>query len=138
MTERQKRPPQTCVVYVCTSCRAAGTPRQPKQDRPGFKLYERLSSALGEHEIDERVELQPARCLSLCPRPCGIAITSRRGCTYLFAEQDPSNSVDDIIRCLELYMKSDGGEMQRADRPASLRGSVVGRIPALGETYDIE
>jgi len=124
---------QTAVVHVCTSCRARGTQREPKENRGGFKLYENLRSLLNEGPLAPYVEVKPAECLSLCPRPCGIALSSKGAWSYLFADQDPEQSPDDIVKCISLYLNTKEGFMPRDRRPVSIGASVVGRIPPQGD-----
>ncbi len=119
------------VVHVCTSCRARGTEREPRHNRPGFKLYQNLSRFVEESKLVSQVRVQPTDCLSLCPRPCGIALSSDDSWSYLFADQDPESSPSDILKCVSLYMRVAEGFMPRECRPASLRGSVVGHIPPM-------
>ena len=120
------------VVHVCTSCRARGTEREPKHNRAGFKLYQNLSRFVEKSKLASQVCVQPTECLSLCPRPCGIALSSDDSWSYLFADQDPESSPSDILKCVSLYMEVAKGFMPRELRPASLRGSVVGRVPPMG------
>lgn len=118
-----------CTVHVCISCRESGMPRHPKEKRPGFILFNQLSEALGTDRFRHQVEVKPAECLSLCPRPCGIAISTHGAWTYLFGDQNVTDAVDDIAECIALYLKSSDGFMARGDRPNSLRGSILGRVP---------
>ena len=118
-----------CILYVCTSCRSAGTPREPRENRQGFILYQRLQEALKASDLQCRVELKPAGCLSICPRPCGIALSAAGAWTYLFGDQQPDQSVHDILQCVTLYLESSSGFMTRAKRPQSLQGSILGRVP---------
>ena len=109
-----------CVLHVCTSCRPSGRSRNPATQRPGYRLYEKLIASVNHGPLAGRVEVKPVQCLSLCPRPCGIAVSAHNSWTYLFGDQDPDLDVTDILNCLELYLKSDDGMMQRRERPASL------------------
>ena len=127
-----------CVLHVCTSCRPSGHSRNPATQRPGYRLYEKLIASVNHGPLAGRVEVKPAQCLSLCPRPCGIAVSAHNSWTYLFGDQDPDVDVTDILNCLELYLKSDDGMMQRRDRPASLQASVLGRLPPPSHNYEIE
>ena len=127
-----------CVLHVCTSCRPSGQSRDPATQRPGYRLYEKLIASVNHGPLAGRVEVKPAQCLSLCPRPCGIAVSAHNSWTYLFGDQDPDVDVTDILNCLELYLKSDDGMMQRRDRPASLQASVLGRLPPPSHNYEIE
>ena len=128
---RQDSSSEKCTLYVCTSCRPAGFPREPKEDRPGFRLHQKISEALEVLDLQDLVNLEAAQCLSLCPRPCSIALASGEAWTYLFGDQDPATSVTSILECVSIYLKSDRGEMPRSARPAGLRESVLGRVPPL-------
>ena len=124
---------KTCILHVCTSCRPKGFPREPQSDRPGFILYEKLSRLIERRNYDFNLKLKPTDCLSLCPRPCGIAFSCRGSWTYLFGEQSPDSTVEDILDSVSVYMKNPDGEMPRASRPTSLRSSILGRVPPIGD-----
>ena len=117
------------VLHVCTSCRPSGHPREPRRNRPGFKLYQALRAALQKSPLQHHVEVRPAECLSLCPRPCGIALSSPGAWTYLFGDQQPNESAGDILQCVSTYVNSDDGLLPREQRPARLRASILGRVP---------
>ena len=126
-----QHPDRECTLYVCTSCRPAGFPKEPIENRPGFRLHREISQALAMSEIRNSVNLEAVQCLSLCKRSCGIAMTSRGAWTYLFGDQSPDLPVNSILKCLSIYLKSSRGEMPRSVRPAGLRESILGRIPPL-------
>ena len=124
----------SCTLYVCTSCRMAGMPRYPEDNRPGFILYRRLKKAIFDSPLKNQVDVKAAECLSICPRPCGIAIATPQAnhWQYLFGDQDPDRGVNDIVECVSVYLQSEAGFMARSERPKSLRSSILGRIPPLG------
>ncbi|MCY4039684.1 MAG: DUF1636 domain-containing protein [Gammaproteobacteria bacterium] len=128
-TARGARP--SSVLHVCISCRPSGHPREPREDRPGFKLYQALRKALRKSPLSRRVELRPVECLSLCPRPCSIALSSPGAWTYLFGDQRPSESAADILQCVSTYLRSEDGFLPRDERPARLRASILGRVPPI-------
>ena len=125
-----------CALHVCTSCRVPGTPREPREGRAGFILYKQLSKAFDVSSIRDRVDVIPTPCLSICPRPCGIALSMGGSWTYLFGEQQPSETIRDVVECVSLYLGSPEGVMARAQRPESLRRSILGRIPPMPESED--
>ena len=84
-------------LHVCTSCRPSGCPREPKENRPGYRLYKNIEAKLGSSNLEKKLHLLPAECLSLCSRSCGIAMSSGGSWTYLFGDQDPDTTVDDIL-----------------------------------------
>ena len=81
-------------------------------------------SPLGHH-----VEVRSTECLSVCPRPCGIALSSPGAWTYLFGDQHPGESARDIVACVSLYIGTGDGFMRRERRPKLLRASILGRVP---------
>jgi predicted metal-binding protein len=82
-----------------------------------------------ESTLGNQVEVKPAECLSLCPRPCAIALSSSGAWSYLFGDQDPNKSASDIVECIELYLDIPDGFMPRKARPKHLRASILGRVP---------
>ena len=101
---------RSAVLHVCTSCRTRGAPREPRENRPGFQLYRELRAAFHESPLGQRVEVRPAECLSLCPRPCGIALTSPGAWSYLFGDQQPETA-GDILECVSLYIDTEDVRM---------------------------
>ncbi len=120
---------RSCTLHVCTSCRSPGSPREPREHRLGFILHEKLCMALEDQPLQRRVEVRSAECLSVCPRPCGIALSSPGSWTYLFGDQHPGESVHDILECVSHYLEAIDGFMPRAERPKPLRASILGRVP---------
>ena len=118
-----------CTLHICTSCRSPGTPREPRTSRPGFVLYKQVRDALEASSLRHRVKLKPAECLSVCPRACGIALSWPGAWTYLFGDQGPNATVDDIMKCVALFIESPDGYMARDARPKSLQASILGRVP---------
>ena len=118
-----------CKLHVCTSCRPSGFPRDPATNRPGFKLFQELSSLLDKNLLRDQIELVPTECLSLCPRPCGIALSRNNSWTYLFGDQDAEKTASDILDCAITYIQSPDGLSPRKDRPETLQPSILGRIP---------
>ena len=119
----------SCTLYVCTSCRPPGTPREPKESRPGFVLYHELREAFDSSSLKGRVNVKPAECLSICPRPCGLALSSPGSWTYLFGDQQPFKTTSDVVECVALYLDRPEGSMARDERPKSFRRSILGRVP---------
>lgn len=133
MTAQHSRPSH--VLHVCTSCRSPGSPREPRENRPGYQLFQQLHSAISRSPLCHLVEVWPTQCLSICPRPCGIALSSSGSWTYLFGDQAPNMSVEEIMSCVMLYIRSADGMMPRGKRPKGLRKSILGRIPPIARQH---
>ena len=121
----------SCTLHVCTSCRPSGTPREPRERRPGFLFFEALRDAVVDSPLRDHVEVRPAECLSICPRPCGFALSLPGSWTYLFGDQQPVKSTADVLECISLYLKAVDGFMPRNERPKDLRGAILGRVPPI-------
>ena len=122
---------EPCTLHVCTSCRPPGAPREPKASRAGYMLYQELRSAVQGSPLKDLVQVQAAECLSVCRRPCGISLSRPGSWTYLFGDQHPTTGPHDILECISLYLESPKGFMARESRPKTLRGSILGRVPAI-------
>ena len=118
-----------CRLHVCTSCRPRGFPREPAGNRPGYRLHAQLAAAIAADPLNQRVEVVPVECMSLCPRPCAIALAGKERWTYLFGDQQADASVEEILNCLRRYLAAAEGELPRAERPPTLRASIIGRLP---------
>lgn len=94
--------------------------------------YQQLRAAVESGPLRARVDVRAAECLSICPRPCGIALSSGGAWTYLFGDQQPGETVDDVLECVSLYLDSTVGFMARERRPKSQRASILGRVPPQG------
>lgn len=117
------------VLHVCTACRAPGTPREPYENRAGYQLYRALRAEVADGPLAQHLEVRSAECLSVCPRPCGIALSSPGKWSYLFGDQQVGESVDAIIECALRYIKTPDGFLPRQQRPKSLQASILGRVP---------
>ena len=120
---------RSCTLHVCTSCRPPGSPREPRESRPGFIFHQELREAFAKSPLRYRVEVRPAECLSVCPRPCGIAFSSPGAWSYLFGDQHPGESAPGIVECITRYVEAVDGFMPRGERPKPLRASILGRVP---------
>ena len=116
-------------LHVFTSCRPTNYPRELRENRPGHIFYKELSTKLLDSALKDIVNVAPARCLSLCLRPCGIALSSPGAWSYLFGDQRPGETASDIIECLEICVGIQNGELPRRRRPKALQTSILGRLP---------
>ena len=116
-------------LHVCTSCRPTNCPREPRENLPGHLLFKELSTKLLDSALKDIVNVAPARCLSLCPRPCGIAFSSPSAKIHRFGGQRPGETASDTIKCLETCVEIQNGELPRRRRPKALQASILGRVP---------
>jgi predicted metal-binding protein len=126
---------QALRLYVCVTCRAAGTPDD--EVRPGARLHRALAEALSK--ADARlppVRLESVECLSVCKRPCTVAVAAPGRWTYVYGDLDPETSVDSILDGLSRYGATANGIVPWRERPEIFRKGVVARIPPFPASSD--
>jgi predicted metal-binding protein len=118
-------------LFVCTSCRQAGEGKEPRDLRSGAQLFRNLSERFSTWARREGFVIVPYECLSVCPRPCGIAMRAPGKFTYVFGDIGPGETESAVIECATLYRRAPTGFLPREDRPHALRGGILARIPPL-------
>ena len=99
----------------------------------GPGLYE----ALGERLASEPdIALRAVECLSVCKRPCTVALAAPGKWTYVVGDLDRESQLEDIVVAARRYEASPEGIDPWRERPLSFRKGVVSRTPplALAET----
>lgn len=109
------------VLYVCTTCRREGD--DPEGPRAGARLH----AALAERAEGLRVE--PVECLSVCKRPCTVAVASPGRWTYVYGDLDPEEAARIILDGVGAYSGTRDGIVPWRERPKEFRSGVIARIP---------
>jgi predicted metal-binding protein len=115
-------------LHVCITCRPPGGP-EAEEDRPGSQLYRALQERLASAEAALPIRLEPARCLSVCKRPCTVAVSSPGRWSYIYGDLDPKSSLEALIEGLCRYAATADGIVPWRERPQEFRKGVVARIP---------
>ncbi|MGU3362477.1 DUF1636 family protein [Methylobacterium sp. M6A4_1b] len=123
MPELETAAPVT--LYVCATCRATGDASEP---RAGARLLAALQEAVsaGGHP---GITVESVECLSVCKRPCTVAVASQGRWTYVYGDLDPVESAATILDGLALYAETPDGIVPWKARPQEFRKGVVARIP---------
>lgn len=121
------------VLYVCTTCRRAGD--DSDAPRAGARLLDALRARAGD-VADLRVE--PVECLSVCKRPCSVAVASADRWTYVYGDMDPVTSAAIILDGLAAYAATADGIVPWRQRPAAFRTGVIARIPPFPEPRPLQ
>ena len=117
----------TVTLYVCTACRAAG---DEAELRAGTRLLAALRDAADAHAAPG-LRIEGVECLSVCKRPCTVAVASRGRWTYVYGDLDPTESARIILTGVGLYGQTPDGVVPWKARPQEFRKGVVARIPPL-------
>jgi len=118
--------PEIC-IHVCVTCRAAGAP-DDGAERPGAVLHRALAEALSAADAPA-VRLEPVQCLSVCKRPCTVAVSGPDRWTYVYGDLDPADAVETILDGVRRYAATADGLVPWRERPEAFRKGVVARIP---------
>ena len=115
-------------LHVCVTCRAAGE-SPDAAERPGARLHRALAAALAADPDGREIRLEAVECLSVCKRPCTVAVSSPGRWTYIYGDLDAERSAETILAGLRLYAATPDGIVAWRERPEPFRKGVVARIP---------
>ena len=113
-------------LFICTTCRAAGSEAPPDVERDGARL---LASACAT-SVPYGVAVEGVSCLANCKRALSAAMVRRDGWTYVFGDLSPDSAAD-LLAGAALLAGSQDGLMPWRGRPDVLKRGMVARIPPL-------
>ncbi len=119
--------PEEICLHVCVTCRQAGGP-DDKALRPGAVLHQALIEALAQPDAP-MVRVEAVECLSVCKRPCTIAVSGPGRWTYIYGDLSADTSVETILDGVRRYAATTDGLVPWRERPEAFRKGVVARIP---------
>jgi predicted metal-binding protein len=115
------RPSSAATLLVCVTCKSDDGP-----------LGAGLFAALGERLAGETdIALGAIECLSVCKRPCTVALAAPGKWTYVVGDLMPEAHLEDIVTAARRYAASPAGIVPWRERPLSFRKGVVSRTPPL-------
>jgi predicted metal-binding protein len=108
-------------LFVCVTCKSG-------EDRPGLALFAALTERL---QSETGVELRAVECLSVCKRPCTVALGGRGKWTYVVGDLEPNSHLDDIVAAARRFAATSDGLVPWRERPLPFRKGVISRTPPL-------
>jgi predicted metal-binding protein len=111
-------------LFVCVTCKAG----EAGEDRPGRALFDALTERL---EGEAGLELRAVECLSVCKRPCTVALTARGKWTYVVGDLTLESHLDDIVAGARRFAATSDGLVPWRERPLPFRKGVISRTPPL-------
>lgn len=108
-------------LFVCVTCKAG-------EDRPGQALFDALSARL---QGEPGVALRAVECLSVCKRPCTVALSARGKWTYVVGDLARESHLDDIVTAARRFARTRDGLVPWRERPLPFRKGVISRTPPL-------
>jgi predicted metal-binding protein len=130
----QPRLPQSSMMtdatlFVCVTCKHA----EEESVRPGMALFEALRTRL---DGEDKVALRAVECLSVCKRPCTIALSGPGKWTYVVGNLDIAENAGDIVDAALKFAATSDGLIPWRERPLSFRRGVISRTPPLSQPLE--
>jgi predicted metal-binding protein len=108
-------------LLVCVTCKSEQGPLGPA-------LYDALSTRMA----GEPIELRAVECLSVCKRPCTVALAAPGKWTYVVGDLVSGQHLEDIVTAARRYAATADGLVPWRERPLPFRKGVISRTPPLG------
>lgn len=108
-------------LLVCVTCKSEEGPM-------GAGLFEALSRRLA---AEPEIMLRAVECLSVCKRPCTVALAAPGKWTYVVGDLTRESHLEDIVVAARRYAASPAGVVPWRERPLAFRKGVVSRTPPL-------
>ena len=108
-------------LLVCVTCKSDEGPTGPG-------LFAALEARLA---TDPDIALKAVECLSVCKRPCTIALAGPGKWTYVVGDLKRESHLEDIVAATRNYAASADGIVPWRERPLAFRKGVVSRTPPL-------
>jgi predicted metal-binding protein len=112
--------PPAATLLVCVTCKS-------EEGLLGAGLYEALEKRLADGDIG----LRPVECLSVCKRPCTVALAAPGKWTYVVGDLSRDDHIEDIVTAARRYAASSDGLVPWRERPLPFRKGVISRTPPL-------
>ncbi len=114
-------PSAAATLLVCVTCKS-------EAGLMGPSLFEALGERL---KSEPGIALRAVECLSVCKRPCTVALAAPGKWTYVVGDLDRDLHLDDLVIGARRYAASPDGIVPWRERPLSFRKGVVSRTPPL-------
>jgi predicted metal-binding protein len=108
-------------LLVCITCKSDEGPM-------GADLFEALGERLA---AEPDIALKAVECLSVCKRPCTVALAAPDKWTYVVGDLTRESHLEDIVIAARRYAASAAGIVPWRERPLAFRKGVVSRTPPL-------
>jgi predicted metal-binding protein len=114
-------PSTAATLLVCVTCKS-------EAGLMGPGLFDALSKRLA---AEPDIVLKPIECLSVCKRPCTVALAAPAKWTYVIGDLISDSHLEDIVIGVRRYAASPDGVVPWRERPLCFRKGVVSRTPPL-------
>ena len=115
-----ERRDSSAALLVCVTCKS-------DEGEVGAALYEALRPRFAGADV----ALRSVACLSVCKRPCTVALAGAGKWTYVVGDLRQHEHLDDLVIAAQRYAAAPHGLVPWRERPLPFRKGVVSRTPPL-------
>ena len=108
-------------LLVCVTCKS-------DEGQVGAGLFAALERRLAG---EPGIALRPVECLSVCKRPCTIALAAPGKWSYVVGDLTREANIEDIVIAARRFAAAVDGVVPWRERPIAFRRGVVSRTPPL-------
>jgi predicted metal-binding protein len=108
------RPEPGVTIFVCITCKRAED--DPDAPRPGKAMFEAVQRRLASSKQDD-IEICAVECLSVCKRPCTLALSGPGKWTYVVGDLDIEANLDDVLEAARKFAATADGLIPWRERP---------------------
>ncbi|PIE14813.1 MAG: hypothetical protein CSA68_09060 [Rhodobacterales bacterium] len=107
---------------------------------PGCKLIESLCAAIATASdmLADDFSISGTACITACQSPCMVGYHADKKTAYLFADIDPDQDIDALLRFARRYRSFHEGRFPGQADPAGLSHPGLARMPSVIIAQDIE
>ncbi|MEA5620089.1 DUF1636 family protein [Cronbergia sp. UHCC 0137] len=116
-------------LFVCKSCHSSAQKRPENPPFDGAILIDKLNDLCHEKLLHNELEIKPVECLWACNQGCVVAASYPDKPTYLFVNLTPGESATALLYFMQLYIKSDKGNVVWKQIPELLQSAIFAQIP---------
>ncbi|YAF95490.1 MAG: DUF1636 family protein [Nodularia sp. CChRGM 3473] len=116
-------------LFFCKYCPLYLKKKQCDRPFDGTILLEQLNTLCADKFPDDEIEIQPVGCLWACNHGCVVSVASPDKPTYLFVNLSPGESTTALLDFMQLYIKSDKGNVVWKQIPEILQPAIFAQIP---------
>ncbi len=124
------------IVYVCSTCRPDGFTGEDNE-RPGAIFWRQLADRVKERGLKGKVTVKGIECLSVCKRPCTVAVSGGDKFTYVVGDLETEADIDPVIDFAVLYGDAPDGITVWRERPEKVRKNTVARVPSFRQVQPL-
>jgi predicted metal-binding protein len=114
---------RVATLYVCVTCKSG-------EDRLGQALFDALNARVNADD-EAGFSLRAVECLSVCKRPCTVALTAHGKWTYVVGDLSLDSHLEDIVTAARRFARTEDGIVPWRERPIPFRKGVISRTPPL-------